>query len=897
LKRNSKNIIGETWKRQCISKYTSLNEIIEETKESQNYDFCLEYEDYSLYDLHYDYVCIPNCIRLQSEESGKLVTNATTNNETCVDTNQETVEFMDENPGGVNGNDFVLDHVTLTDHTPNVELARFLSRPVNISTTTFQTTDIVGNFGSFNPWSLYFNTPKIRNKLANFAYLRCNLNLKFVVNASPFLYGAYLYNYLPLPVFTPDLVTTDSANNQIMEYSQRPHMWMYPQNSEGGTIKLPFFYPQNWLRTSILSDFTNMGTMFVTCVVPLASANGATSSVQTQIFAWATEVELAAPTASIILQSQDEYVETTGVVSYPASAIASMMGMLKKAPIIGNFARASEIGFGSIAKIAAIFGYTNVPVIKATDPYRPNAFPQFASPEISYPTEKLTIDPKNELSIDPTTVGLPVNDELEVSYLVQRESYLTTFNWSTTNAANDILFTSLVTPKLYNIVNVPNWQVHQTPLSMVSALFSYWRGDIIFRFKFICTQFHKGRVRITFDPAGNGPGNILIDADTYQCTFTKVVDIAKDTDVEIRVPYMQALPWLQCHVSDTTYSPTMIAYTLSPTPVFARSDIFDNGYITVRPVTPLTAPITTSIVKVLVSVRGAENLEFAAPREVPQNLSPFTLQSTFEYEDPDAKIMNNIITAPAPGRFLTNFGEAIPSLRSLLRRTNLSLIESIPTDTTSVLGLYILKWSRYPLYYGYQLSNGIHSAKGILFPLLNFKMNYVHTGPYHWLAPAFIGQKGSFHWHLNVDNPNAFSSIKTYRNPVTSVVGRFPVNRAKISYSSDAQFYTENTVSGAAGQSLTNQFTQSGLSISIPNYTNYRFQSTNPNNPNAMQAGSADGSDKEFVTTEIAFSGLVNSGTTNLRMWKYYSVGTDFNLYFFINTPTLVNYASSPIPN
>jgi hypothetical protein len=891
-----KDTTGGAWKRQCIRKQ-SIKDIIQEEVDKKQFDFCVEYDSYSYMENDYIFTSasLDESIVLQSEEqSDQIVSNATSNNQQPADESEQTVEFMDEKPGGKNGNSFVMDSVVLADKTPNVELANFLSRPVNISTDVFSTSDVTGAFFSYNPWSLYFNSPKIKTKLQNFAFIRCDLELKFIINASPFLYGAYIYNYLPLPTFTPDLVTTDSNNNQIMEYSQRPHMWMYPQNSEGGCMTLPFFFPKNWLRTSVLADFTNMGVLYNSVVAPLTSANGSTATIDVQVYAWATNVQLAGPTASVVLQSSDEYSENNGVISKPASAIASAMGMLSSIPYIGKYATASSMGFGIIAKVAHIFGYTNVPVVSDTQPLRPNAFPQFASPEISYPTEKLTFDPKNELSIDPNTVGLPVNDELAVTYISQRESYLCSVNWSTTNAVDDILFTSLVTPKLFNVVTATNWTVHQTPMSMISAMFNNWRGDIVFRFKIICTQFHKGRFRFTFDPAGNSAGNIINDTDTYECAFTKIIDIAKDTDIEIRVPYIQALAWLRCHPSDVTYS-TTLNYSLSATPSFTHDDNTDNGTVVLRPVTKLTAPITTSSIKILVFVRGAENLEFANPREVPQTFSPFVLQSTFEYEDPEHKVMNNIVTTPAPQRYLVNFGEAVPSLRTLLRRSNLNVVDSVTPDNTNSLGLFKIFFSRFPLYYGYQLSKGIHSAKGILAPLLNFNFNYAHTGPYQWIAPCFIGQRGAFHWHFNTDNPVALSNVKVYRTPINNSAGKATVGTAKLTYSSDASFYYTNTVSGAAAQSLTNQFTQSGISVSIPNYTGYKFQSTNPNSGNQMVA--EDGSSREFNVLEVGYNGTVNSGSLFTKIWRYYSVGTDFNLYFFINTPTLNNFASNPTPN
>ena len=94
---------------------------------------------------------------------------------------------------------------------------------------------------------------------------------------------------------------------------------------------------------------------------------------------------------------------------------------------------------------------------------------------------------------------------------------------------------------------------------------------------------------------------------------TVVVDISKDTDVEVRVPYQQNTPYLLCNDSfGASYQP----WSLSTAPgsyTFRPGE--DNGMITMRVLNVLTAPNQDNVnngIIVLVSVRG-ENMEFANP--------------------------------------------------------------------------------------------------------------------------------------------------------------------------------------------------------------------------------------------------------------------------------------------
>ena len=82
------------------------------------------------------------------------------------------------------------------------DLKEFLARPVRISSFAWSESDVTGTKTSIDPWSLFLNTAIIKKKLDNYAFLRGNLHVEFVVNASPFYYGLMMASYQPLPNFT-----------------------------------------------------------------------------------------------------------------------------------------------------------------------------------------------------------------------------------------------------------------------------------------------------------------------------------------------------------------------------------------------------------------------------------------------------------------------------------------------------------------------------------------------------------------------------------------------------------------------------------------------------------------------------------------------------------------------
>ncbi len=792
----------------------------------------------------------------------------------------ETTAFADGLAGVSVGTSANTTEFDTSDAVVSSGLAEFLSRPVRISSFTWNTSDSVGIKATLSPWYLFFNNANIKYKLNNFAFLRCNLKLKFVVNASPFYYGSMRACYQPLPGFKPSTIVA-ASNSELIPYSQQPGLWIKPQHSEGGELTLPFFYQRSYLKAQSGSDFTNMGTLRMIIYNVLQSANGVTGQGATvQVYAWAEDVILAGPSVGLALQA-DEY--GVGPISGPASTVARIARAVKGIPIFGKFATATEMGANAVSGIAKLFGFTNVPVITEAQPLRPSPFPQLASPEIGYPVEKLTLDAKNELSVDPSILGLSAEDELAIENFVTKQSYLTSAAWTTATTVDTPLFTSKVTPHMCQVVGSV---MQQTPLDVASDLFFNWRGDIIFTFRFIASPFHKGRVRISYDPFNAGVQTL---GDTGPVTFNKVVDLSSETEVDIRIPYQQALAWQN---KDT--DPYTSVWTTSASPTITYDDTFDNGIISVKVLTLLTAPVATSTINMQVFVRGAENFELGNPYLPPQDRTVYQVQSDEYSEDRrgDTMEMGENDGSILIERNRINFGECVRSLRQLLRRSNFVDAYRLPSDTT-LAGYFRYNHYRFPPHWGYD-GAGISTVKGVSAPATDFSFSFARRLPWHVIANCFIAHRGSAHWHYNVEGEKPVS-MYVNRNPNNAggVLGRVSVTTSTYAYSTAnqnamAKFYATQGPFPGPGMALTNQKTQSGLSVSVPNYTQFKFQTTQPVNfvKPEFSGNTYDGSVYEGIQLGVEYTGAVSNPKTNL-VSRYFAVGTDYNLHFFLNCPSL----------
>lgn len=804
-------------------------------------------------------------------------TSAVTNNQV------ELTQFMEEK-SGVNVDIGSDNTYTVGDESQAVDVKDFLKRPVQIRTINWPDGGSFSTPIEFFPWELYFNDPVVKRKLDNYYLLKANLKVKFVINASPFYYGFGMFAYQPLFEFEQNF--DFSTNPDYFDFellTQKPHMYVYPQSSQGGEMTLPFVYHKEWLDCTSQADLQNMGKMVFRTLDQLRNANGIVGSgVSIQVYAYAEDVMLAGPTRRLALQAGDEYSDS-GVVSKPASAIARAAGQLEELPVIGPFATATRMVSSVVGGIASIFGFTRVPVIDDVHAYQTKTHPNLAATDIGAPIEKLTIDAKNELSIDPKICGVPLSDEMNISSFVMREAYVGITSWTAAQLPGEVLNTWLINPGYTNTVSRTNETfVKHFPMSYVSKLFEFWRGDIIIRFKIICSQYHRGRLQFYWDPIQQFNASV----DPSQTNYNKIVDITENTDIEIRIPYTQPTAYL------STYRNDDVVWS-DPTPRIPTVGR-DNGVFGMRVLTRQTSPVASADIQILTFIRGADNLEFAGPVQIDDELSPYQVQSGEMDLD---KVSTNIGLAdskPQKEINLIYMGEAITSFRQLFNRAVL-YFTNLTGDTVGaaipVIGSNAIL-PRLNLFPGFD-PNGVFTAN---------QLTGVSTAPYNfvcwsvqsWISLCFVGTRGSMTYFINPisASPEEPSIVQFFRRPDLTVTSVGPFVRNETTLNAFAREYSRVNRS-MAGLCLTNAHTQTGISAVIPMYNNYKFQM---NNPLTRTNGSVlDNSNQDRFEASVETTPFNPSASDRYPGFQLYTcAGPDFSLIFFSGVQPIYRYASLP---
>jgi hypothetical protein len=846
--------------------------------------------------------------QLQAEESESSGTPDLSAGGAGIETEQ-TVTFVDNEVGVVVQDLSTQNNVALVDGTEDLSLGQYLGRPTLVDTTTWLAADIVGVKTTILPWYLFLNNTLIKKKLDNYCFLRANLHVKVLLNGTPFQYGQMRVHYSPLEGLIPSKVrATTTPVPTLVPYSQQPGFYIYPQANSGGEMVLPFFFHRNWLDITTAGNVQNFGTLRYTIYAPLGSAvAGGSTSVTIRTYAWMSDVHLMGSTTKLSLQA-DEY--GVGPISRPASALATMASTLTKVPIIGRFARATEIGASAVSQMASLFGFTNVPVIADVHGFQPMNAPMLASSQIGTPIQKLSLDPKQELSIDPSPHGIGTMDELALAHLKTRESYFGATSWSTADAGGTLLFNARVTPVLCtqndvlnSVAAVVGQRVYHTPLSWLSTLFANWRGDIIIRMKVVCTKFHKGRLKISYDPVTD----IATTDPPENAVYTQIVDIGEGDDIEIRIPYHQALGWLKMRaINPDNWAPGL--------PAMAPTQGFDNGMIGVRVLTALTAPASGSI-NLLFFVRAADNFEFANPVDKIKGLtnSTYPTPSFFALQaDDKVDVVTKTISLgpPAvvfPERYGLNFGESIASLRSVLHRAVVSDIIPNITGATGFAQFWFKNYQRMPYTPGYQNAFTATSALNIVAAAGNntYAFNDMNHIPY--IASPFLGYRGGVNYHVTPSS-DAYGFVDDIRvaritNPLNqSAAAAFGSIGIALPYaatiSSAARFHGVESVieAGVSGMATTSNRTNSTVSFNIPDLNEHNFSLVNP--VNYVFGSTADGTDCQGARVAITLKNKsvgTDNGQQAMTVISEASAGPDFTCLFFLCIPTM-DYALATPP-
>lgn len=763
-------------------------------------------------------------------------------------TDHENVCFTDEIDQTLLSLGSSQDHTFSESFQENADLGNFLSRPIQIYRRQWD----VGAapwMDFINPWQLFTQTISVRNKLERFKLLRGTLVLKLVVNGTPFMYGRAVAGVRPTrfnnavptsltPIQAMTLINAATPGGAGVStrpgrtlYTQRPHIYLDPSTNMGGVIRWPFVKDANYIdqrnSSPAIESMVRMGVLELWELTQLRTAKAGPSTARIAIFAWLEDVELTGPTYGVAAIQSDKVVSGRmggksgvstkqiansthiaatkkssgndeygkGVVSQPATTVAKAASYFTNIPVIGPFAKATEIGANAVGSVAQLFGYSRPAQLEDHSQIRPLPTGRMAVTSGGDPLAKLSLDPKQELTIDNRTIGLDGTDELSFLSIAKREAWVGEFNWQTTGASsNNTLCMIAVTPLFEQVDDTLGVRrMWQTPVSFIAKPFSYWTGSLRYRFQIVASQFHRGRLLFQYEPHLIGTNFatqqsvLTADGEGLNARYSFIVDIAEERDVTFEVNWAQSDAWRPL------FYDTLPAYTSNQNLIYQqRNSIWPNtgeylyqlnGVIRVSVMTTLQAPDDAPIVINFFQSAG-DSFQVACPNTTLQTLAysrvntiPEGLIEPEEELQPEeqkvGEVQSNFFTeeenmpqqstkhiingayrqidADATNIF---FGEVVTSIRTMLKRYcyHRSLYRDLSGQMTGgnrpivVTNAQQKDFPNGPGVYG---SSEGSTFSRVVISAANVNYNICAMTYIRYYAQAFVGYRGAVRWKIN----------------------------------------------------------------------------------------------------------------------------------------------------
>ncbi len=746
-----------------------------------------------------------------------------------------------------------------------VSLKEFLARPVRIA--DYEWSNIVFS-QDLDVWGQYFLNKRVANRLNNYQLLRGNLHFKILINGNGFYFGRLIASYLPLHLYDQLTAATAFLEVDLVQLSNMPHLYLDPTTSTAGSMVVPCYTPLDYIDLTGVST-RDIGRLMIREMSPLRHANStitASDRVTITIYAWMENVELQAPTnfnmPGLTAQSGRELETEDKPISQLATSVADACSIASKIPIIGPYAESLEKGARMTSSVASALGYCEPTVVKEPEKVAIRNCSNMATTNTADTSEKLTYDVKQSITIDPASIGLPPIDEMSFAYIAGKESYLSKFTWTVARDPDAFLWNTRVAPSMWRY-NAADGAIGLTAVGGLSIPFRYWTGSMIYKFVFVASNFHRGKVAITYDPYATQ--DVILNAREDNTSITKIVDLAETREFEIEVANHNSLGMLPLSKSFLTAHHSSSTLFSGPLSGF-------NGTILVSVVNALTVPnLTTPInpdIEVLVFVKGGKDLTFGGSSSAFSTLC-FKPQSGRETADTiNANALETPMSTSDGGKVPSYqnqvfMGESITSLRALLKR--FAPYRSIPFTLTTQRAI-LLYHPIYPL------------SRGKVAGAIDGLNNYVFTTLINFFMAAYSGARGGTRYKIAfAHNCKAFMEVSR-------------INFDSYSYALINEETTKAAVEGnryqPQGTVVFDCNTNAITEFEVPFYSEYKFLPGKAQDyaNTLIQAG--------FLQTLYIYP---DANASPAGIVKYYvSASEDFSLHFFTGWPRCYNVTSFP---
>lgn len=486
----------------------------------------------------------------------------------------------------------------------------FLSRPVLYTSGTFATTNIANTqvLGMRIPQDP-LSYPIWADKIKGSGGFRGDLHVKLQLNGNRFQQGRYMITWCPSGGAASFEGWDRMHRATLVETTQLPHVEVDISCDTEATLVIPHVTVQGWaaLTTAGGGTFGGMnGWVRLMTYSPLVSPTGSSVCGWTMFLHW-ENVEFAmplVPQANTRIKSRvrrrvgpadaEQKSQGMGPLEAAFSSISLVAGKLGGIPLLSSVAHPVSWASDLAASVSGAFGWSrphNSEHGQIMVPY--NNAVRMTNVDVADSSTKLGYFDRNQLE---DVVGFSGTDmdEMSLAYVQSISAFTQSISWNLTDAPYTRLAELFCCPRDYYTTTVQGGVniTHMSPVCFVSTFFSLYRGSLRFTFKLVKTEFHSGRLQISFFPTDPIFGT-QTSPNVPDCAYLhrEIIDIRDKTEFTFIAPWTSFSQYKSMNGTDRHYGRVLV-------------DVLDQ----------LVAPSSVSpSITMLIEISGADDLEFAQP--------------------------------------------------------------------------------------------------------------------------------------------------------------------------------------------------------------------------------------------------------------------------------------------
>jgi hypothetical protein len=475
----------------------------------------------------------------------------------------------------------------LTFAEPTDEVRKFFARPTYGGTLTWSTTALTQT--STDVCTSYFALTDVQSRLVGHHHIRGTLVVTIKTTTSPHHVGRT--QFALVPVAPTQLV--GALVNSVSMFSCDNALVVDASTANPITLRLPFSCPTDWLN--LYSGDKRLGLLYMSTLCPIKRDDGGTvGPPKFTYFVSIEDVEVGALTPYAAsakaervkkwtnMANEDHIME--GPVSGPMKTVKFIADTVSDIPGVGWIASGVSTIATAIGSAAELLGFS-----RPTEPIKlvyTNS--QAKAGDLTHANMidesiKLTLMTDAQQPISAEGLGGKV-DSLSWKNVIERWGLINVETWLYASTAGTRIAFYAVTPDLCKLNTGSKY--YTTPMSYIAAFFQAWTGSIKFRITVAATPYIKGQLLVVYTPNASTTTALTISQAMSSAQYC-VLDLNQEMDKVFEVGWSSNMKYLVCGdpaVKDTQYDRAngyLHIYVLDPLVSSASVDL--NIVVSVMP--------------------------------------------------------------------------------------------------------------------------------------------------------------------------------------------------------------------------------------------------------------------------------------------------------------------------